>query len=327
MSYVLWRQGIHPEHRFADSLEAAEALGGIRSDYALRLRARSFTPVDRLHRKGVLFRGNVVPEYVTYCTLAQLGRSQRAKDVALTAPMRKVLGVVKAEGPASRARILQESPLGFAPTNAALKRLYEANYVTRDAAGRFLLVPSPRMESQRARRELFLSLFRAFGIFSAENLSAYTRYEYPMAEVRALLREFEEEGLLAKGFFVSGERTLYWVLRDDLERIGTVHFRNDFVLTPMDNLAVYLRRLTVEKWGMGYAYFVFRGPEIVAAFRAKRRKSHLGVTEYMGDPRALSIVRAFADENEVRVTEESFQIPDSEVMEWYEKMYGRGNAK
>jgi len=327
MSYVLWRQGIHPDRRFAETLEAAEALGGLRSDYAARLRVRSFTPIERLHRKGLLFRGIVIPEYVTFCTLDQLGLYQRAKDVPLTAPMRKVLGVVKEEGPAPRARVLQSSPLGFAPTNAVLKRLVEANYVTRDAAGRFLSVPSPRMDPQRARRELVLSLFRSFGMFSAENLSAYTRYEFSMAEVRTLLREFEREGILAKGFFVSGERTLYWSLKEDLERIGTVRFRDDFVLTPMDNLAVYLRRLTVEKWGMGYAYLVFRGPEVVAAFRAKRRKAHLAITEYAGDPRALPIVKAFAEENEVRVTEESFQIPDSEIMEWYEKMYGRGGAK
>jgi hypothetical protein len=38
-------------------------------------------------------------------------------------------------------------------------------------------------------------------------------------------------------------------------------------------------------------------------------------------------VKAFAEANEVRVTEESSQIPDAEVMEWYEKMYGRSAAK
>ena len=65
----------------------------------------------------------------------------------------------------------------------------------------------------------------------------------------------------------------------------------------------------------------------VAAFKAKRRKSHLVVTEFIGDPKALAIVKAFGEANEVRVTEESSQIPDSEVMEWYEKMYGRGAAK
>ncbi|MEK6851937.1 MAG: hypothetical protein AABY30_05305, partial [Candidatus Thermoplasmatota archaeon] len=156
---------------------------------------------------------------------------------------------------------------------------------------------------------------------------AYTRYEYSMAEVRTLLREFESEGLLVKGFFVAGERTLYWMLKEDLDRIGAVRFPGDFVLTPMDNLAVYLRRQTVEKWGMGYAYLVFRGPEVVAAFRAKRRKAHLVVTEFAGDAHAIAIVKEFAEENEVRVTEEASQIPDSEVMEWYEKMYGRGGAK
>jgi len=326
-AYVFWRQGIHADRRFADPLEAAEALGGLRSDYAARLRVRSFTPLERLHRKGALFRGAVVPEYVTYCTLAQLGAYQRAKAVPLAVPMRRVLETVRAEQPATRARILQTSPLGFAATNAALKRLSEANYVTRDGAGRFVAVPAPRMSADRARKELFASLFRAFGVFSAENLSAYTRYEYSMAEVRALLRKFEDEGLLVKGFFVAGDRTVHWVLKEDLGRIGTIRFEEDFVLTPMDNLSLYLRRQMVAQWSMGVSYFVFRGPQVVAAFRARRHKAHFAISDFTGDSRALSVVRAFAEANEVRVTEESSRIPDAEVMEWYEKMYGRGAAK
>jgi len=82
-----------------------------------------------------------------------------------------------------------------------------------------------------------------------------------------------------------------------------------------------------DKFGMGVAYLVFRGPEAVAAFRARRRKWRLVVTEIVGDPKAVSVVKAFGDANEIRVTEESSQIPDAEVMEWYEKMYGKGGAK
>jgi len=64
-----------------------------------------------------------------------------------------------------------------------------------------------------------------------------------------------------------------------------------------------------------------------SAFKARRRKRQIVVTEAVGDARALAFVKEFGEANEVRVTEESSQIPDSEVMEWYEKMYGRGGAK
>lgn len=326
-AYVFWRQGIHPDRRFADPVEASEALGGLRSDYAARLRVESFTPLERLHRKGLLYRGSMIPEYVAYGTLAQLGVFQRAKDVPLAAPMKQILNLVRAHEPVTRARILHLTSLGYAATIAALKKLHVGNYVTRDAANRYLTVPAQKIDVRRARREVLASIVRAFGMFSAENLSQYTRFEYPMAEVRALLKEFESEGLLVKGFFVAGERTLYWMLAEDRGRVGALRFEGEFVLTPMDNLSLYLRRTMVEKWGTGYAYLVFRGPEPVAAFRARRRKHQLVVTELLGDAHASSVVKAFAEENEVRVTEESAQIPDSEVMEWYEKMYGRGGAK
>ncbi|HEV8594476.1 MAG TPA: ATP-dependent helicase [Thermoplasmata archaeon] len=326
-AYVFWRQGMHPDRRFADPLAAAETLGGLRSDYAARLRVEAFTPLDRLHRRGLLYRGSVIPDYVTYCTLGQLGLFQRAKGVPLAGPMKQVANLVRAQEPVGRARILHLSSLGAAPTNVALKKLYDANYVTKDAVGRYLTVPAPKIEPARARREVLLSLFRAFGIFSAENLAAYTRFEYSMAEVRSLLREFEAEGLLVKGFFVGGERTLYWMLKEDLGKVGTLRFRDKFVLTPMDNLSLYLRRQMAEKWGFGVSYLVFEGTEPAAAFKARRRKAHLVVTEVVGDAKALSVVKSFGETNEVRVSEESSQIPDAEIMEWYEKMYGKGGAK
>ena len=241
--------------------------------------------------------------------------------------MKTVLAIARREEPATRMRIFTESNAGYAATNAALKKLVAANYLTRDAAGRYLVVPTPKIDAKRARREVLLSFFRALGMFSAENLAQYTRSEYSMAEVRSLLREFEAEGLLVKGFFVAGDRTLQWMLKEDLPRLGTISFDGKFVLTPMDNLSLYLRRLMVDQWGTGYAYLVFRGPIPVAAFKARRRRHQLVVTELMGEVQASSVVKEFAEENEVRVTEESSQIPDSEVMEWYEKMYGRGAAK
>lgn len=327
IAYVLWRQGIHPDRRFPGTLEAVEGLGGLRSDYAARLRVEAFTPLERLHRRGLLFRGSVIPEYVSYCTLAQLGRYQRAKNVPLTAPMKQILNLVRAQEPVGRPRILQLSTLGSAPTTAALKKLYDANHVTRDAAGRYLTVPAPKIDATRARREVLLSAFRAFGMFSAENLAAYTRFEYSMAEVRGLLRAFEAEGLLVKGFFVAGERTLYWMLKEDLDKIGSIEVRGRFVLTPIDNLSHYFRRQMTERWGFGVSYLVFDDAQPIAAFKARRRKAHLVVTEVVGDAKALSVVKEFGEANEVRVTEESSQIPDAEVMEWYEKMYGRGGAK
>jgi hypothetical protein len=66
---------------------------------------------------------------------------------------------------------------------------------------------------------------------------------------------------------------------------------------------------------------------MVGAFKARRRKWQLVVTEFQGDASARRIVEAWEAENEVAVEEEVERISDHEVMEWYAKMYGRGMAE
>jgi ATP-dependent Lhr-like helicase len=327
LAHVFWRQGLHPDTRFDTPADAARALGGLRSDFASRLRVRAFTPLDKLRKQGVLLPSVGIPAYVTYATMDQLGVFQKAKAVSLSAAMRDILRIVREEQPATRLRVHQQSSQGYAVTSAALRRLVEGNYVTRDSAGRYLAIPPPKMDAERARLEVFRTIFRAFGIFSAENLSAYTRFEYSMADVRRLLRALEDEGILVKGFFLRGERTLYWMLKEDVDRVGSIPFRERFVLTMWDNLSTYLRRQMSERWEIGASYLVFDGANPVAAFKAKKRKWQLSVSQFVGEPKARAIVAAWADANDVAVVEESGRIADDEIMEWYEKMYGRGAAK
>ena len=94
-----------------------------------------------------------------------------------------------------------------------------------------------------------------------------------------------------------------------------------------DNLSTYLRRQMSERWEIGVSYLVFDGANPVAAFKAKKKKWQLSVSQFVGEPKARAIVAAWADANDVAVVEESGRIADDEIMEWYEKMYGRGAAK
>src|SRR5205807_575671 len=248
-------QGIAAETRFADPIGAAKALGGLRSDFAARLRVKDFRPLDRLHRNGLLSKGLAIPEYWTYCSEDDLGLFKAAKGTRLTKDMKTVLKLIEEEGPISRQRLLVLSDLSRPSTATALRNLYEGLHVTRDADNRYRLVPDL-----------------------------------------------------------------------NIGRVGQIGFRRKFVLTPMDNLFLYLREAIVAKFHMGYCYVVFDGPEMVAAFKARRRKWQLMVTEFQGDPAARRIVDLWESENELAVEEQVDRISDHEVMEWYAKMYGRGAA-
>ena len=324
LAYTLSKQGIAIDTRFPNPIAAAKALGGLRSDFAARLRVEDFRPLERLHRNGLLAKGLGIPEYWSYCSEDDLGLFKAAKGTRLTKDMKAVLRRIEEEGPISRQRLLVLSDLDRPTTAGALRKLYEGLHVTRDADNRYRVVPDLKVGREEARREVLRRILRSLGVTSAEALAAYTRFEFNMAETRLRLREFEKEGWLTKGFLARGERTVLWVVKEDLDQIGRHEFRRKFVLTPLDNLFLYLREAVVAKFHMGSCFVVFDGPEMVAAFKARRRKWQLVVTEFQGDPAARRIVQSWEAENELAVEEEVERISDHEVMEWYAKMYGHG---
>src|SRR5438128_3534822 len=327
LAFALTRQGVALDSRFADPIAAAKALGGLRSDFAARLRVREFRPLDRLHRSGLLANGLAIPEYWTYCTEEDLGLYKAAKATRLTKDMKATLRIIQEEGPISRQRLLILSDLSRPATTAALRKLYEGLHVTRDSDNRYRPVADLKIGRDDARCEVLRRIIRSLGVTSAEALAAYTRFEYNMGETRLRLREFEAEGWLVKGFLARGERTVMWAVKDGLDEIEQTEFRRKFVLTPLDNLFLYLRESIVDKFHMGSCYVVFDGPELIAAFKARRRKWELLVTEFQGEPAARRIVEAWEAENELAVEEQVDRISDHEVMEWYAKMYGRGAAE
>ncbi|TLZ62905.1 MAG: hypothetical protein E6K16_05335 [Methanobacteriota archaeon] len=328
LAYVFRCQGLDPDRPFENVEAAATALMGLRSDFAARLRVREFTRLERLHRRGVFSSGLGIPDFVTYCMESDMMLFKRAKDVALTKEMRAVLRVVRDNEPISRSRLLAMSPLGYTGTTRALKALYGGCHVTRTADGRCRTVRDLRIPMDEARKAVLRRAAESLGVFSAEALANFLRFEFNMAETRRLLRELEREGRLVKGFFARGERTVYWMLKEGIDEIEGLSFTRSFVLSPLDNLAIFLRGDIGPRWRMGgHVFVIFDGTAMVAAFTAKRRKSSLSIVKFEGDAAARKVLDRFEEENELEVGEHVDRISDAEVMEWYTKMYGRGAAK
>jgi len=323
IAYILRKQGVARDTQFDTVLDAAAHLGGLRYDYNVKLRVKAFESLQTLQRKGILVRGQAIPPFTTYCTEEDLRLYKAAKQGEIDEDMATVLKIIVTEGPLSRRRLEALSPLDPRATAAALRKLQRALQVTKDEEGRFLRVQDSRHSGEAARRVVLERIVRAFGLFTAENLSAYTKHEYGMGEVRRLLREFEREGWLAKGFFARGERTVHWALRGDLPSLGKEPFQERFVLTPLDNLHVYFRGEIERRYGAGYVYVVFDGPEMVAAFKAKRHGWKLSVTEFLGDERGREILREWQEGTDVEVEDHVNRVSDAEVQDWYEKMYSR----
>jgi len=326
VAYVLRKQGVAKDTQFDTVLDAAAHLGGLRYDYNVKLRVKEVQSLQGLHRKGVLVRCQAIPPFTTYCTEEDLRLYKAAKHAELDEDMTAVLLVVATEGPLTRRRLEALAPLDPRATATALRKLERSLHVSRDETGRFRRVLDSRHAGPDARRVVLERIVQAFGLFTAENLSAYTKHEYGMGEVRRLLREFEREGWLAKGFLAQGERTVHWILREDLPALGKRPFQERFVLTPLDNLHVYFRGEIERRYGTGNVYVVFDGPEMVAAFKAKRHGWRLTVTEFLGDDRGREILREWQEGTDVEVEDHANRVSDAEVQDWYEKMYRKPKA-
>ena len=88
-------------------------------------------------------------------------------------------------------------------------------------------------EPDEARFRVVKRLIMSFGIVSAEGLGMLLKGEIPMSELRQILLRLEEEEILVKGFLKEDSETLYWIVKDDLDRVKGHLFQGSFVLNQL----------------------------------------------------------------------------------------------
>ncbi|MCK5547443.1 MAG: hypothetical protein KAI64_00400, partial [Thermoplasmata archaeon] len=200
-------------------------------------------------------------------------------------------------------------------------------YLVKDGNNSYMTVGNVGISKKEARKQVIKKTFKNYGIFSAENLAMYTKFEYKMGELRAILKELEDEGFLTKGYFIKGDSTLYWMLKNDIGLIGTTDFKRRFVLTPDDGLWSYMQMDIRNLWGLGVCFVVFDNTKMIAAFKGKVKKGELKVTGLKGDNAGWKTIKEFVSENNLTIKEEVEKIDDWEVMSLYEKMKGKATEK
>jgi ATP-dependent Lhr-like helicase len=140
-----------------------------------------------------------------------------------------------------------------------------------------------------------------------------------MKEVREILASLEKEGLLIKGYFLEGDETLRWLLREDLDGIGG-DFEDGFVVTVDDNLQSYLLPLIRAKFG--YSSVIFRGRQMIGAFKGRSRGKDMYISKFVGDREARTVLNHYLRAMGLTLREIGGQtVPDWEVQEFYEKTH------
>jgi len=323
LSFILWKQHIDPKRRFTNVVEAIKTVGGLRSDAAAALRCKNRIPLKKMFEMGFLVRVQAIPDYVTYCSLEFASLCRRAKDREITDDMAAVIQTIAENKPLSRNQLFDRSPLGHRGTHDALKALNSATITYVDQNKRVRLVPPIALSATEARKEIVRHCFRNFGLFTAENLARFMRFELPMKELRNTLAELERDGFLAKGFLVEGDENVYWVVREDLERIGKVKITEKFVLGPEDALHTYLSERIRQDLGGSYHSLVMDGPRVVGSFWGRIKATDMMVQNFKGEGEARLILNRYLRSLglTVRVADNVPTVPDWEVQAFYEKTH------
>lgn len=145
-------------------------------------------------------------------------------------------------------------------------------------------ISSRKMDKHEAIRDVMLMHFRDFGIFKAEKLTYFVNVR--MAIIRQILADLEKEGVLVKGFFLKDDPTLYWMLKEDVDK-QIQPLRNEMLLLNVqDNLHVYLRDYIRKETESATSVAIFKGTKIVGSFKGKLTISGAKVEDFKGSPEA-----------------------------------------
>ncbi|QLH75684.1 MAG: ATP-dependent helicase [Methanomassiliicoccales archaeon] len=324
MAYVLRKQRIDPEDHFHDPLAGIRFTGGFRSDVHAWQRCNERWPLKKLYEQGTLVKVFGVPDYVTYTTMEHAKLFRKAKGAPLDEKdVRTVLRVLEREGPISRRTLYDLSPLGQRTTYEALKKLFDSTAVYQDRSGKIRVVPDIDMSVDEARKRVVKLMFRNYGTFTAEELARFMRIGMGMRQIREVLAELEDEGFLSKGFLLSGDDSLHWMLAEDVDMLARASFEHRFVLAPDDSLMLYLMPRIKARFGLTMPFHViFDGTEMVAIVRTNSRGKEIAITEFIGPREARRIMNEHIRRMGLTLRESLDERErDWEIQEFYERTH------
>jgi ATP-dependent Lhr-like helicase len=320
-SYLLWKQHIHPENKVRDVLRLAQRFGGIRSDFESYLRVQRFRRLRRHLRDNELLAGLVIPAHLTYCLKSDLRLYKKAKSRKLTPPMEVLLRQLPKFDAVSRKELFERVEMDPKDFDEAFNSLYEGLYVVRNGQNKYLRIGESTETRQEARRIILERLVNNFGVVSAEGLARMTKHEFRMHEIRDYLSHQEAEGRLIKGFFIEGDETLYWMIKDDMENVTKIRCEESFVLSPFDQLALFLASEIRRKFRIGSCFVIFNRGEMKGAFKGTKKGNTLVLSQFVGGDQEQQILRAFERQWGLRVTaqEDGQKMDDWEIMRFWEE--------
>jgi ATP-dependent helicase Lhr and Lhr-like helicase len=295
LAYIFYRQHLHQDSLFENSLDAVESMGGIRNNFELQLRVRNPEPLQVATRNSKLVSAIAVPSYLLNMTIEQAGIYQRARDLPLTPEMEEVLTALS--GRMHYKELFIRTSLQPSKFKDTLKLLRDGMYILKMPWSYYRMVPGAEMSKEKAQKWVMRTALDSLGIVTAERLYQYFKGAFKMSVIRGFLSGLEHEGYLTKGFLNKKDESLYYIIDEDIKKVLQHPFHQDFVLSPQDRLFHYLAEEIKETFRMGACYVVFQGTKMTGAFKIKKQGRLITIREFRGGDEERQIVRYWGSVN------------------------------
>ncbi|MDG1533287.1 MAG: DEAD/DEAH box helicase [Candidatus Thalassarchaeaceae archaeon] len=300
---IFHHHSLHQKSRHENETMALEHLNELRDDFALRGRCemyrvdlKSMAAAHRLHQ-GTNLRGHLV--------WARMSHFQ------------KLLTIRNVSAPEEDEDILQFFREHHDPTifmeRYAIKRaefrklispLMRSGHLIQDYRGGFKTVePIRNSDLWEIKRDYLRDLVKDYPVITLKQVERLAGSPFSAEEISDVMREFEDDGTLIKGFLVDDMHDVCWGRLDLLDASNSLSRSRDLVIPPSDPLIHYYGSLLRERFGYGSAYLVFHREEPVAAFKANTREGVIHITDFVGDSdlekEALRVMKEFAWEHDM----------------------------
>jgi len=202
-----------------------------------------------------------------------------------------------APGPAlTREMLVKRTRLERPIFNRALRDLTRALLIVKDPWGAYVrLEPRADTSPDQAREALLLGTLKEVGLATFEGLAKLLAGYLDGPTLLRLLNSLEERQVLCKGFLDQEEVTLYYILAEQVPRLGKIpSFKGAFILAPTDRMAHIVAPRVRQEFGLNGAHVVCEGPMMEAAFRLRRSGRRVRVIAYEGKKAKCYVVDEWA---------------------------------
>jgi hypothetical protein len=322
LATVLSLQNLGERTRLKDMASALQRYGGLRQDSEALLRVRKFENLRRLHKKGVVVRGRLIPDKVGYCAPEDASLYRAARAEPLDKDEKLVMRVIRDQHPIRRERLFDLSPLGRETTLDILRKLYASSLVYLDSNMCYVASKRSRKARQDAWATVIGRMFDVYGVITAEGLASMLGHEIPMRQIRRALRTLEDEDRLVKGFLLRGSGVLHWASREAHAKLGKAEFSETVVLAPSDNLVQYLRACCRDLLPETGRYAILSGMSLMGSFEKRTAGGRTEFIDIQGSSECEGIVAEYARRMGAALSEkEGGRLSDWEIVDFYHRTH------